>query len=110
MSRCVLADRIPSRTLAACTLVGMMLLPPSVQRQWVEERGRGWLDVTVYHLDTRKAFATDGERLWALDPESGEVRWEYAPAAGLEGVVSAGNLALVASGGTVLALDGTGTG
>ena len=24
--------------------------------QWVESPGRGWLDVSVFHLDTREAF------------------------------------------------------
>lgn len=28
--------------------------------QWVEEPGRGWVDVTLYHQDTREAFGVDG--------------------------------------------------
>ena len=35
--------------------------------QWVEPPGRGWLDVSVYHLDTREAFHPDGE-VRAFDP------------------------------------------
>lgn len=35
--------------------------------QWVEPPGRGWLDVSVFHLDTREAFHSDGD-IKAFDP------------------------------------------
>ncbi len=36
----------------ACPVIG--------RAQWVESPGRGWIDVSVYHLDTREAFEFDG--------------------------------------------------
>lgn len=38
-----------------------------VNAQWVEPPGRGWMDVAVFHLDTREAFHSDGG-VRAFDP------------------------------------------
>ncbi len=38
-----------------------------VGAQWVESPGRGWLDVSIFHLDTREAFHSDGD-VRAFDP------------------------------------------
>ena len=46
--------------LAAATLTVLGALDP-VEAQWVEPRGRGWVDLTAYHLDTREQFDIDGE-------------------------------------------------
>ena len=35
--------------------------------QWVEPPGRGWMDISVFHLDTREAFHSDGD-VRAFDP------------------------------------------
>ncbi len=41
--------------IVGCALVGMFL-PSEGWAQWIEEPGRGWVQVTVYHHDTRKRF------------------------------------------------------
>jgi hypothetical protein len=35
--------------------------PRLVQAQWVENPGEGWVDVTVYHLDTTENFGFNGD-------------------------------------------------
>ena len=48
----------------------IMILPGRAAEagaQWVEPPGRGWLDLSVFHLDTREAFRSDGD-IAAFDP------------------------------------------
>ena len=53
---------------AACVALALLAGGASeAGAQWVEPPGRGWLDVSVYHLDTREAFHPDGE-VRAFDP------------------------------------------
>lgn len=77
-------------TLAAWSLLGLGLLPGSGVAQWVEEPGRGWIDVTAYHLDTRKAFGIDGdEREFVLDGHAVSTSVFLTLAAGLASGVDA---------------------
>ena len=47
----------------ACVFVGLLLVPTGAALgQWVESPGEGWIDVTLYHQDTRELFWIDGER------------------------------------------------
>lgn len=46
---------------AALLFAGLLLHPCDGTAQWVEEPGRGWIDVTLYHQDTREAYGVDGE-------------------------------------------------
>ena len=58
------------RNLRAAALVMVMALAARASgagAQWVEPPGRGWLDVSVFHLDTREAFHSDGG-VRAFDP------------------------------------------
>lgn len=64
----------PSRTrgiLLVAAAFAMAMAPAGsaseASAQWVEEPGRGWLDVSVFHLDTREAFHPDGD-VRAFDP------------------------------------------
>lgn len=43
--------------------MAVLLLMPrgEASAQWVEDPGEGWVDLTVYHLDTREQFRFDGE-------------------------------------------------
>lgn len=34
--------------------------PTPVHAQWIEDPGRGWIDLTVYHQDTREAYDSRG--------------------------------------------------
>lgn len=52
-------------------------------------------------------FARTTRHVWALDPETGEERWQFAPGGRLAGVSTAGDFAFVGVGGTVYALDGS---
>ena len=36
-------------------------VPACLEAQWVSRPGKGWADVSVYHLDTREAFGFDGQ-------------------------------------------------
>ena len=40
--------------------IALAALATSAEAQWVETPGRGWADLTVYHLDTRQVFDIDG--------------------------------------------------
>ncbi len=42
-------------------VVGLAALATSVEAQWVEVPGEGWVDLTVYYIDTREHFDFDGE-------------------------------------------------
>ncbi len=54
--------------LAACgALVSLAGRATEARAQWVEPPGRGWLDVSIFHLDTREAFHSDGD-VRAFDP------------------------------------------
>lgn len=44
------------------TAAALLLAPRPGGAQWVEEPGEGWIDVTVYHQDTRKQFGIDGDK------------------------------------------------
>lgn len=48
-----------SRFIVGCALLGM-LLPSEGRAQWIEEPGRGWAQVTIYHHDSRKRFDPTG--------------------------------------------------
>ena len=48
----------------ALTLLGGA---PGAGAQWVEPPGSGWLDLSVFHLDTRDAYHSDGD-VRAFDP------------------------------------------
>lgn len=52
-------------------------------------------------------FARTQRHVWALDPETGEKRWQFAPGRRFSGVSTAGEFAFVGVGGTVYALDGS---
>lgn len=52
-------------------------------------------------------FATSQRHVWALDPETGTKRWEFAPGGVLAGVSTAGDFAFVGADGAVYALDGS---
>ena len=43
------------------TLLGLAAFATSAEAQWVELPGQGWADLTLYYLDTREAFAFDGQ-------------------------------------------------
>ncbi|MFQ5572411.1 MAG: hypothetical protein ACE5G0_22280 [Rhodothermales bacterium] len=43
--------------LTACTLIAL-LLPAPGHAQWIEPPGRGWVQVSIYHHDTRKRFTS----------------------------------------------------
>ena len=46
---------------AACVALALLAgRSTAAGAQWVEPPGRGWLDVSVFHLDTREAFHPDG--------------------------------------------------
>lgn len=52
------------RGLLHLALVGTTTLGPlpgEIHAQWVEEPRSGWVDLTVYHLDTRENFEFDGD-------------------------------------------------
>ena len=48
------------RTLG-CSALALALVAPAVEAQWIEAPGKGWADLTFYHLDTREAYEFDGE-------------------------------------------------
>lgn len=52
-------------------------------------------------------FARTRRHVWALDPETGEERWQFAPGGRFAGVSTAGDFAFVGVGGAVYALDGS---
>lgn len=52
-------------------------------------------------------FATSQRQVWALDPETGEERWEFAPGSDLAGVSTAGDVAFVGTDGAIYALHGS---
>lgn len=107
----------------------------SGERQWsFAPDTEGHLEVSAPSTGSASStvFASTDRRLWALDPATGEKRWEFAPgsdaapstgdatatdnsaptgdsapASEFSGVAAAGDLALVAVGGTVYALDGS---
>lgn len=55
---CVRSRRAWAATALA---LGAFAAPDSAVAQWVEEPGQGWVDLTVYHQDTREAYDLDGE-------------------------------------------------
>ena len=67
------AVRVGRRTpgcpiLAACVVLATLASrAPEAGAQWVEPPGRGWLDLSGFHLDTREAFHSDGD-VRAFDP------------------------------------------
>lgn len=102
--------------------------PASGERQWsFAPDVEGHVDVVSSSIGSGSntgsasstVFASTDRRLWALDPATGEKRWEFAltnesspanesaPASEFADVAAAGDLALVAVGGTVYALDGS---
>ena len=42
-------------------VLGLAALATSAEAQWVELPGEGWVDLTVYYIDTREHFGFDGE-------------------------------------------------
>ena len=50
----------PPGLVVAATLLAT-LSSRGAEAQWVEAPGQGWVDVSVYHLDTHDAFQFDGE-------------------------------------------------
>ncbi len=42
-------------------VASLALHAPPAAGQWVEAPGAGWIDLTLYHQDTRSAFQFDGE-------------------------------------------------
>lgn len=78
--------------------------PVSGERQWsftpdVEE----YVNVDA----SQTVFASTKRHLWALNPETGEKRWEFALGSRFAGVATAGDFAFVGVNGRVYALDGT---
>lgn len=63
--------------------------------------------VTVATGAPSTVFATSQRHVWALDPETGTKRWEFAPGDDLAGVSTAGDLVFVGANGTVYAFDGS---
>ena len=59
--------RVVTGAAAFLVLIVSELLPTAALAQWVEPPGRGWMDVSVFHLDTRDAFHSDGD-IRAFDP------------------------------------------
>ncbi len=58
---------LAARALVWFWVTGSAALPSATLAQWVEPPGRGWVDVSVFHLDTRDAFHADGA-VRAFDP------------------------------------------
>lgn len=49
--------------LAVVLAVGALpAVPGPAAAQWVEEPGEGWIDVSIYHQDTREQFGIDGDK------------------------------------------------
>lgn len=63
-SRPVSRRHLVAACAALVTLTGLAGRAPA---QWVAPPGRGWMDISVFHLDTREAFHADGE-VRAFDP------------------------------------------
>ena len=53
--------------MACLEIVNLACGATAASAQWVEPPGRGWLDLSVFHLDTREAFHSGGE-VRAFDP------------------------------------------
>lgn len=62
-------SRAPGDLLVAAFVAVMTLTGGATEAsaQWVEPPGRGWMDISVFHLDTRDAFHSDGA-VRAFDP------------------------------------------
>ena len=48
-------------TLLSVAAAGLLAPFDHARGQWVEEPGNGWITLSVYHQDTRKFFAPDGD-------------------------------------------------
>lgn len=80
--------------------------PVSGEREWAFTPDvEGFVDVETGAPST--VFATSLRSVWALDPGTGDVRWEFSPGDRLAGVATAGDFAWVGAGDAVYALDGT---
>lgn len=45
---------------ATAAFLVLVLAPSAVPAQWLEEPGRGWVDLSVYHQDTGEVYGSDG--------------------------------------------------
>ena len=53
--------RVSLSGFAAAAILLATLSPAAAEGQWVEAPRQGWVDLSVYHLNTRDAFPVDGE-------------------------------------------------
>jgi hypothetical protein len=47
---------------AIATVAALAAVVPQTLAQWVEPPGRGWADLTTYHVDTRERFEFNGDK------------------------------------------------
>lgn len=63
-----MTPRLARRPVTAAPIVAALILahlpaaPADLTAQWVEEPGEGWVDLSVYHQDTREGYGARGER------------------------------------------------
>lgn len=78
--------------------------PTSGEREWSFTPDA---DSATNVYPSTSVFASTDDKLWALDTETGEPRWEFTRGSKFAGVANAGNFAFVALDGVAFALDGT---
>lgn len=78
--------------------------PTSGEREWSFTPDA---DSATNVYPSTSVFASTDDKVWALDTETGEPRWEFTRGGKFAGVANAGNFAFVALDGVAFALDGT---
>lgn len=78
--------------------------PVSGERAWTFSPD---VEISMDVHASTTVFANTNRHLWALDPETGRERWEFATGSRFVGVANAGDLAFVGVDGTAYAMDGS---